>query len=418
MAEQCDVAVVGAGLAGLVAARRITETGLRVTVLEASDDIGGRVRTDAVDGFLLDRGFQTMCPAYPALQEECDLSELHLRPFTRGVAVHWGGRTHQLRPGPTAALALAAGLVPPADGLTLVELAARDTLGSTAAVLRQPDLSTLDELKAADVSPVTVDRVLRPFLAGVFLEDRLATSGRFFHLMWRMFLRGGAAVPAQGMQALPRLLASRLPLGTIRTGARVDALTPHGVAVHGGEEIAARAVVVATDGNTAARLLPGLRTPAWHGVTTFYHACFGAPSAHPMLTVDPGGGGLITNTVVLTAAAAGYSTDGRALIATSTLDTVTPVDMLERAIRARLSVLYEVPTDGWQFLDAYRIPHALPAMPAPHRMRRPVRHGPGRYVCGDHRDTSSIQGALVSGRRAADAVLADLGARVYAAGRV
>ncbi|WP_144120679.1 NAD(P)/FAD-dependent oxidoreductase [Catellatospora sichuanensis] len=418
MAEHCDVAVVGAGLAGLVAARRITEAGLRVTVLEAADDIGGRVRTDTVDGFLLDRGFQTLCPAYPALQDECDLADLHLRPFTRGLAVHWGGRTHHLRPGPTAALALAAGLVPPADGLTLVELAARDTLGSTAAVLRQPDLTTLDELKAADLSPVTVDRVLRPFLAGVFLEDRLDTSGRFFHLMWRMFLRGGAAVPARGMQALPRLLAARLPAGTIHTGARVDGLTPHGVAVHGGDEIVARAVVVATDGAAAAALLPGLRAPAWHGVTTFYHACFGAPSAHPMLTVDPGSGGLLTNTVVLTAAAAGYATDGRALIATSTLDTATPVDELERAIRARLSVLYEVPTDGWQFLDAYRIPHALPAMPAPHRMRRPVRHGYGRYVCGDHRDTSSIQGALVSGRRAANAVLADLGARVYAAGRV
>ncbi|MFD0593190.1 FAD-dependent oxidoreductase [Catellatospora coxensis] len=126
----------------------------------------------------------------------------------------------------------------------------------------------------------------------------------------------------------------------------------------------------------------------------------------------------MTNTVVLTAAAAGYATDGRSLIATSTLDTSSPIDALERSVRARLAVLYDVPTAGWQFLDAYRIPHALPAMPAPHRMRRPVRHGYGRYVCGDHRDTSSIQGALVSGRRAANAVLADLGARVYAAGRV
>ncbi|MEU7819326.1 NAD(P)/FAD-dependent oxidoreductase [Catellatospora sp. NPDC049133] len=418
MAEHCDVAVVGAGLAGLVAARRITEAGLRVTVLEASDDIGGRVRTDTVDGFLLDRGFQTLCPAYPALQEECDLTDLHLRPFARGVAVHWAGRTHHLRPGPTAAFALASGLVPAADALTLVELAARDTLGSTAAVLRRPDVSTLDELRLADLAPATVDRVLRPFLAGVFLEDRLDTSGRFFHLMWRMFLRGGAAVPAQGMQALPRLLAARLPVGTVRCHARVERLTAHGVAVAGDDEITARAVVVATDGATAATLLPGLRTPAWHGVTTFYHACFGAPSVHPMLTVDPGGGGLVTNTVVLTTAAAGYATDGRALIATSTLDMSTPIDALERSVRARLAVLYDVPTAGWQFLDAYRIPHALPAMPAPHRMRRPVRHGYGRYVCGDHRDTSSVQGALVSGRRAANAVLADLGARVYAAGRV
>ncbi|MEV4415278.1 NAD(P)/FAD-dependent oxidoreductase [Catellatospora sp. NPDC049609] len=408
MGQHVDVAIIGAGLSGLVAARWLADAGLRVAVYEAGDDVGGRVRTDEVDGFLLDRGFQVICPAYPALATEVDVDALHLRPFARGLAVRYGGRTHRLRADITAPAAITGGLLPLGDAFALAGLGVRGALGPARPLKREPDRTTLEVLKEAGFSPAGVDRVLRPFLAGVLLEDRLVTSGRFFQLVWRSFLHGGAAVPAQGMRALPRQLADRLPDGTVHLGARVERLTPDGLAVAGGHEVRADVVVVATDATTAAALLPGLAEPGWRGVTTFYHAADTSPRREALPILDAEQPGLVRNTVVMSAAAAGYAPDGQALIATSVLDTVTPLDELERRVRGRLSVLYGTDTAGWQALRAYRIPQALPAMPAPHPLRRTVRVGDGRYVCGDHRDTSSLQGALVSGRRVARAVLEDL----------
>lgn len=408
MAQHVDVAIVGAGLSGLVAARWLTDAGLRVALYEAEDDVGGRVRTDEIDGFLLDRGFQVVCPAYPALSAEFDVDALHLRPFTRGLAVRHRGRVHRLRADITAPAAVTGGLLPLGDAFALAALGVRGALGPARPLKREPDRSTLEVLKEAGFSPAGVDRVLRPFLAGVLLEDRLTTSGRFFQLVWRSFLHGGAAVPAQGMRTLPHQLAGHLPDGTVHLGARVERLTPAGLGLAGGDEVRADAVVVATDASTAALLLPGLAEPGWHGVTTFYHAADTPPRREALPILDAEQPGLVRNTVVLSAAAAGYAPSGQALIATSVLDTVTPLDDLERLVRGRLSVLYGTDTAGWRLLRAYRIPHALPAMPAPHPLRRTVRHAEGRYVCGDHRDTSSIQGALVSGRRVARAVLEDL----------
>ncbi|GHJ47810.1 oxidoreductase [Catellatospora sp. TT07R-123] len=405
MGETVDVAVVGAGLAGLVAARRLHDAGLDVAVYEAADDVGGRVRTDEVDGFLLDRGFQVLCPSYPALAAEFDVPALHLRPFTRGLGVYFRDHLYRLRPGLSAPAAVPGGLLPLGDAIALAGLAVRDTLGSDRRLKHRPDRPTLDELIDAGMTPAGVDRVVRPFLSGVFLEDGLDTSGRFFHLMWRTFLRGGAGVPAQGMRALPRQLAARVP--HVRVGAKVTRITPQGLVVAGIGEVSARAVVVATDAATAADLLPGLRRPAWHGVTTFYHDADRAPLDEPLLVVD-GEERLVRSTVVLSAAAAGYAPDGHHLVATSVLDVSTPLAELDRLVRDRLELLYDTVTSSWPLVEAYRIPQALPAMPAPHPLRRLIRYDRLRYVCGDHRDTSSIQGALISGRRAAQAVLKDL----------
>jgi predicted NAD/FAD-dependent oxidoreductase len=177
------------------------------------------------------------------------------------------------------------------------------------------------------------------------------------------------------------------------------------VVLANGDTVTARAVLVATDAAAAANLC-GTVEPAWHGVTTFYHAAPSPPRDDALLLVDADEP-LIRNTVVLSAAAASYAPPGASLIATSVLDTATPVTEIEPAVRSRLAVIYGPAARTWDLLATYRVPHALPAMTAPHPLRRRVRLR-GVYVCGDHRDTSSIQGALVSGRRAADAILTDL----------
>jgi phytoene dehydrogenase-like protein len=413
VAERVDVVVVGAGLAGLSAAYHLRQAGLDVVVCEAADTVGGRVRTDVVDGFRLDRGFQVLLPSYPAVRALPGLKSLRLQHFTRGVIA--AGATEPLalvppgrRPaGIPGAARFAARRV--RDTAALALLSARDVAAPARVLRGLPCRETAAELSRTGLSERTLEDVFRPFLAGVFLDRDLVTSSRVFHLVWRSFLRGGGALPASGMGALPHLLASMLGPGTVRCGTPVSAITDRGVRLRSRRVVNAPAVVVATDGTTAAALVPGVPAPRWHSVTTYYYRLPAPPppGTGSTLVVD-GASGLLLNTAVISNVAPGYAPPGQALVAASVPERLDD-DGLETTVRERLARLYDTDTRDWDLLATYAIPEALPVMGPDHPLRRSVRVGEGRYVCGDHRDTSSIQGALVSGRRAAAAVLDDLG---------
>jgi hypothetical protein len=375
------------------------------------------VRTDQADGFRLDRGFQVLLPGYPEVRRQADLAALALRPFLRGVlALTAGGRRWLAPPwhGSRAVSGFAGFLRHhPGDAAALAGLSLRDLVAADAALRgTDPGVTTGAQLRRT-LSAATITEVMRPFLAGVFLDPGLATQARLFHLIWRSFLRGGGALPAAGMQALPRQLAGALPAGALRLRTAVTEITDAGMRTSGGEHIRARAVVIATDGTAAARLVPGLGAPAWHAVTTFYYRVPGSPLGSPALVVD-GLTELLLNTVVVSDAAPGYAPAGTALVAASVPGRSDA--SLQPQVRERLARIYQASTRDWDLVAAYPVRRALPAFPAGQPLRRPVRLGPGRYVCGDHRDTPSIQGALVSGRRAAAAVLADLAATRRPAG--
>lgn len=401
-----DVVVVGAGLAGLAAATRLRQAGLDVLVLEASDDVGGRVRTDEVDGYLLDRGFQVHNTAYPEprrLLGADGVDRLDLREFTSGVLVHRDGRLHRMvdpRRSPARSLAsLRAPVGSVVDKMRLAAFAGARAAKPAQKLLERPETTTLEELRAAGCSEEIIDRLVRPFLAGVFLESDLTTSSRFADLVLRSFARGSLTVPGRGMREIPRLLARRFPSGAIRLDRPVQRV--RGTAA---DDIRASAVIVATDPLTAARLLDAPE-PTMHGVTTIYHSAPTDPLREPTLVIDGERRDLLVNSVVMTAAAPDYAPPGRHLISSSLLGT----DVDEQAVRQQLRDWYGPAVDEWEQVAVYRIPHALPAAPPPQdRLRASVRYGDGRYVAGDHRDSPSTQGALVSGRRAADAVLRDL----------
>ena len=406
--------VVGAGLAGLACARELTGRGLDVRILEAGDAVGGRVRTDHVDGFILDRGFQVLNTAYPALRSHVDLDALDLRAFDPAVGIHLNGeRVTVVNPvqrpsGAATALGLPVGGI---RGKAAVGLyAARCATLPVGRLKQRRDVSAADAWRRAHIPPDIVDSILRPFFAGVLLEQDMTTSRRFTDLMVRMFVRGRSTVPALGMQQLPMQLAHPLAREQLRLQIRVHRVTGRGVDTDDGP-VGARAVVVATDAWTASRLLPRLVTaPAPRGVTTVYHSAPAFPEATGMLLLDADRSP-IANTIVISATAPDYAPAGRALVSSSMVHGSVPRDPDGPEVRQALARLHGTDTSSWELVATYDLPHALPGMPAPHPLTSPVKlagAGETLYVAGDHRATSSIQGALASGRRAAHAVLADL----------
>lgn len=403
--KDADVLVVGAGLAGLAAALRVTAAGRSVRVLEASDAPGGRMRSDVVDGFTVDRGFQVLNTAYPELRRLGLPDGLDFRRFLRGALLRDATGLHLIadpRQSPTGAKGLLdAPIGSPLQRALLGVYVAQIAASTPTRVRRGRDVELREAFVRRGLAGPPIDHLLRPFLQGVLLERELTTSSRFGEMVLRTFVYGQVGVPDAGMGAVPADLAARLPAGTIRYGARVAAVRPGEVDVEDGGTLRADAVVVAADPVTAARML-GLRKPVMHAVTTVWHAVPAPPTRRPVLALDTEGGP-VTNSVVMTNAAPSYSPDGRALIASSMLG---PEPIPDALLRSTLARIWGVGTAGWQEVAVTRVPAALPALPGGSPLQKPVRLEEGLYVAGDHRDTPSIQGALVSGRRAADAYLA------------
>lgn len=409
MLAETDVVIVGGGLAGLAAARRLHRAGVPWRLVEASGRLGGRVATDVVDGYLVDRGFQVLNTAYPRLGTLIDTDRLNLGCFTSGVLVRKGDDLLRLvnplrepTGGPRTALAGVGSLL---DRLRFAALATGCATLPPSRLLAAPETSTETALRRAGLSDAIIEELLRPFLSGVFIERELSTSSHVLAMVLRSFARGRIGLPAEGMAALPRAIAEPLPADLLDLDTPVAEVNPGRVRTQAGD-IRCRAVVVAVDPPAAAALLPVLTTVRMHSYTTYYHSAPEPPLTEPILLVDGDRREIVANTVVLSNAAATYAPTGRHLIATSVVGPTAPP---EPTIRAELTRLYGRSTADWTHLTTVAIPEALPAAPPPQgRLRKPVALGEGLFVAGDHRDSPSIQGALTSGWRAAGAVLDEL----------
>ncbi|AQT70853.1 NAD(P)/FAD-dependent oxidoreductase [Streptomyces sp. fd1-xmd] len=406
--DATDVLVVGAGVAGLACARDLLAAGVGVRVVEAGDAVGGRMRSDRIGGFVVDRGFQVFNTAYPQVRRRLDLKGLRLRPFTPGFLVHTPngrlGFSDPTRRPRTLPELLSGRLAGPRDLAALGLLSARDMLLPPGRLKRRPDTTARTAFADAGFSEAFVERLFRPFVSGVFLEDELETSARVFHMVWRSMLRGTICLPTEGIGAVPQALAAALPRDTVRLETAVASLTGDGALTAAGQEIPARAVVVATGPGSVPTLLPEVPLPAYRIVTTYYHVAPRSPLGEPTLLTDTRRRFL--NTCVLSDVVSSYAPPGHALVATSVLG--RDGQDRERELRAALGEAYGTGTDGWDLLTVRTIEDALPAMAPPHPLTRTTRAAPGRYVCGDHRATGSVQGALASGARAAREVLRDL----------
>ena len=409
--QMFDAVVVGAGLAGLSAARELQRAGRTVTVVETSDGVGGRVRTDHVDGFLLDRGFQVLLTAYPEARRQLDFDALSLQRFDPGAGVRVGNRFHvvgdPLRAPTTIVSTMRAPIGPPSDKVRIARLRQRVRRGDAAALLRGQDTTTAAALRERGFSATTIERFFRPLFGGIQLDPELATSSHMFDIIFRMLAEGDSAVPAAGMGAIPAQLADGMHPGTIRLGSTVEAVDATTVKLAGGGVLHGRSVVVATEGPVASRLL---RLPAGSSrpAACVYFAAPAAPTAHRIVLLDGNGSGPALNVAVMSNVAPSYAPPGQHLIAAATAGTTAELeaDELIRLTREQLVAWWGPVVESWRVLRTYRIPHGQPGQAPPLQPVRRVALGDGLFVCGDHRDTASIQGALYSGRRCAEAVIA------------
>lgn len=403
--EHIDVVVVGAGLAGLSAARVIQQAGFSTIVVEASDAVGGRVRTDSVDGFLLDRGFQVLLTAYPELATQVDMQALDIQEFDPGALVWRKGKGHVVsdpfrRPTTLIATALAPiGTI--LDKVRIIFLRRRVLRTHSRRLLRGRDISTVVALRAAGFSTRIIQRFFRPLFGGIQLDPALATSRRMFDVIFRSLSEGSSVLPSRGMQALPEQLATRLQTGSVFLNTRVAALEDNVVLLSDGNTIRARAVVVATDGPTASTLL-GLPEVKSRTAGCVYFSADIPPTKEKLVVLDGTGRGPVLNVAVLSNVASSYAPPGKHLIVAA-LPGLIDGD-LEEIARTQLRDWWGTQVDTWKHLRTYSIAHGGPVQQPPFAPRQPVSLGGGRFVCGDHRDTGSIQGALFSGRRCGEAV--------------
>lgn len=404
-----EVVVVGAGLAGLAAAGVMQRAGRDVIVLEASDGVGGRVRTDFVDGFRLDRGFQVLLTSYPELQTQVDLDGLDLRTFEPGAVVFRSGRFAMvgdpLRAPSTTISTLTNRVGSISDKLKLLRERIRISRQTAPQLLRQPDVSTTEALADRGYSDDIVESFFRPFVGGIQLDPTLSTSQRIFDVILRALYTGQVAVPAKGMGALSDQLGAAISPERIHLDSPVSSVSPGEVQLANGHSVATDRIIVATEGPAASELL-GLDPVESNPATCVWFAAPAPPVDHRYIVLDGTGSGPALNIATMTNVAPEYSSNGDALIAAACPGLLD--DQIEPSVRAQMRSMWGPQVDQWRHVRTDAIPHGQPSQAPPFHPKQRVSLGDGLFVCGDHRDTASLQGALFSGRRCAEAVLDSL----------
>ena len=410
------VIVVGAGLAGLTCAKVLKGRGAEVAVFEASDGVGGRVRTDEKEGFLLDRGFQVYFTSYPVSRRHLDHEALDFRVFDPGAVVHRGTERSVLSDPVRDPKALVPTLLSEdatlADKLRTVGLGARTLPGSATSAGREnggADVSILEYLRSSGLSERYIDSFFRPFYGGITLNRTLTTSSRVLRFTFRMLATGRTVVPALGMGEISNQLASHLPENDIHLNTPVEALLREDGRVRGvvaaGREHEADAVVVATDAPTAGDLT-GEETPKDSvGEVCLYYETSGLDDGRKIL-LNADDAPFVNNASEMSNVSEKYAPEGRHLLYAVTLAGFDlPDDELLRRGVEDISRWY--PDAEFRPLGLRRIPYGQFAQPPGiHEGLPNNRTGTfGLFLAGEYTEDSSINGSMLSGEKAALEVL-------------
>lgn len=424
------IIIVGAGMAGLACATWLHRAGRPVLVLESSDAVGGRVRTDVTpEGFRLDRGFQVLQTNYPEARRLFDYGALNLRAFRSGAVIRLADGQETTLENPLrrpmaafSALTSPIGTLP--DKLRILSLVRHVLRHSPEELLARPATDTLSFLQRYGWSEAMINSFFKPFFGGVFLDRELTTASNFFEFVFQQFVTGEAAIPALGIQQLPEQLAARLPAGTVQLNAPVAAIVDGSqVRLASGKVLEAGAVVMATDGLTTLRLLAGRsgrRQDATSPETTSFPTAarittctyFATTGGHSpgrndkLLRLNAASGALVHNVAFPADVSGAYAPAGRALVSVSTHGERSLSEAeLTAGVREELAAWFGPAARQWEHLRSYRIAAALPVYLAGQPVRQPLKLADHLYRCGDWAAYPSLNAALATGREAAEMLI-------------
>ena len=388
MSKKSDVIVVGAGLAGLNTALHLQQAGRSVTVIESSDRAGGRVSSDHIDGYICDRGFQLINSKYPALIELEVIDEIDFLEAPRTIEISLGSERIPLgdpRSAPFSALHRGTGTLSEKFNFLRFVFSKPKKSQSIGAALRDAGCGS------------TYERVLRPFLQGVFLADPDKVDSQYGHLVIKSFVTGAPGIPKYGVGQLSQAISSRV--NDLQVNVRAERISGTSVMTSAGE-FQADDVVIATDATTAAQLLELPSAPQMAGCITWYHSTDVNPSGTGRLLIDGQNRGPVINSVVISDISSAYAPTDKNLISSTTALGIT-----ESEVRRHLAIMWGVETREWQLIAKYEIPSALPLHGVGQALTQTTKIEDHVYVVGDHRSVPSQQGALFSGTLAAQLIL-------------
>tara|TARA_B100001093_G_scaffold243904_1_gene233616 strand:+ start:64 stop:1323 length:1260 start_codon:yes stop_codon:yes gene_type:complete len=403
--KDSPVLIVGAGMAGLGCAVTLHQAGVPVLVFEGDDEVGGRVRTDEIEGYRLDRGFQVLLTAYPEARKFLDYEKLELRTCYPGSMVWFGGHFHRVADPFRRPIEGVKSIFNPIGSLIEKLRVGMMRMGFLSTGSFPDDCSTSDALIKLGFGPKMIDRFWKPFMRGVFLENELSTSVRKFEETFRLFGSGDTALPRHGIGEIPKQLAGRLPLESIHFGKQINKIEKNGVESSEGEKWVGRAVVLATEFNRANQLLASHQDEtSWNSVDCLYFSLplGDLPTKEPILHLDGSGKGPINNLNFISTTC-DCAPPEKALVSLSVLGKQNmKMEKISELVREQLGEWFGPKSKSWKFVRGYRIPHAVPRCIVPIK-REPVVNG--IYRCGDYQGLPSIDTALRSGRETAELIL-------------